>query len=241
MTLRDDDLRVRRMEEEILDHLPENDPRAIASRSDLRRLNLLMGQAATMAGLLRRHVPEPPRRILEIGSGDGCFMARVAKSLAKTWPSVHLTLLDRQSCVSPACAEQIGAAGWSVDIVTADIFDWLRDAPDDRFDAICTNLFLHHFSDDTLRELLARLAQHAPVFVATEPLRAAFPHLASRLLRVIGANDVTRNDAPVSVRAGFRNRELSALWPQDALTHERRRGLFTHAFAAVARRPAPGR
>jgi hypothetical protein len=51
---------------------------------------------------------------------------------------------------------------------------------------------------------------------------------------VIGCGPVTRHDAPVSIRAGFANREISALWP-DA-NHweliERPIDLFTHLFIA---------
>ena len=96
------------------------------------------------------------------------------------------------------------------------------------------NLFLHHFRDPDLARLLGALSSLAPVVLATEPLRAGFPLLASRMLWAIGANDVTRNDAPASVRAGFVGREISGLWPQDPGWHleEGRRGLFTQAFAA---------
>jgi hypothetical protein len=53
---------------------------------------------------------------------------------------------------------------------------------------------------------------------------------------VLGANDVTRHDAVASVRAGFRERELSALWPQDRAWTLRECGVFpfTHAFRAHA-------
>jgi hypothetical protein len=45
---------------------------------------------------------------------------------------------------------------------------------------------------------------------------------------------VTRHDAVVSVRAGFRDDELTAIWPRDARwrIEERGRGLFSHAFTA---------
>jgi hypothetical protein len=45
---------------------------------------------------------------------------------------------------------------------------------------------------------------------------------------------VTRHDAVVSVRAGFADRELSALWPSGMTwtLRERARGLFSHCFVA---------
>ena len=53
----------------------------------------------------------------------------------------------------------------------------------------------------------------AKAFVACEPRRSAFALLGARMVFALGANDVTRHDAVASVRAGFRGRELSGLWP----------------------------
>jgi SAM-dependent methyltransferase len=227
----------RTVEAEILDDLPESDPRAVASRKDLRRLNLLMAQDRIMAKMLSVHLASPPRRILEIGSGDGSFMLAVARRLYRSWPTVHLMLLDRQALVSQQCIENFQALGWKVTVVQDDIFNWTRSAGPERFDAITTNLFLHHFRDADLAGLLDSMARLAPVFLATEPLRTRFPLLASRMLRVIGANEVTRHDAPASVRAGFKGRELSELWPANnhSILIEHRSGLFTHSFAALSR------
>ena len=54
----------------------------------------------------------------------------------------------------------------------------------------------------------------------------------------LGCNDVTRHDAAVSVRAGFREAEISAVWPSGPWSlREEARGLFSHLF--VARRNGP--
>jgi 2-polyprenyl-3-methyl-5-hydroxy-6-metoxy-1,4-benzoquinol methylase len=229
----------RRVEPEILDDLTESDPRAVASRRDLRRVNALMIHRGILVNLLRRHLQAPPRRILEIGAGDGSFMLAVARRLAPKWPGVHLVLLDRQQLVSDRTLEAFRRFGWRAELVAADVFDWTEGAAHERFDAVTANLFLHHFREPELARLLRALSDLAPVVIATEPARAGFPLLASKLLWAIGANEVTRNDAPASVRAGFAGTEISALWPQDRGWHleEGRRGIFTQAFSA--RRVAP--
>ncbi|WP_245487835.1 hypothetical protein [Mesorhizobium sp. M4A.F.Ca.ET.022.05.2.1] len=71
---------------EILDGLAADDARALRSRRDLARINALMFQAPIMAMLLRKFLPKPPERILEIGAGDGTFMLKVARRLATDWP-----------------------------------------------------------------------------------------------------------------------------------------------------------
>ncbi|MCV3243539.1 hypothetical protein [Mesorhizobium sp. ZC-5] len=228
-------LALRRVEPEILDGLSAGDPRAQASRRDLRRINALMIQAGIMARLLRRRVARPPRRILEIGAGDGAFMLAVARRMAKRWPRVELTLLDRADLITGLRIDEFAALGWRAEAVTADVFEWLTRAGHQRVDVIAANLFLHHFDDAGLASLFAGLRPLTAVFIATEPRRGAVALAASRLLWAIGANDVTLHDAPASVRAGFVGAELSGLWPRGdgAFIEERDIGPFTHTFVAT--------
>jgi hypothetical protein len=230
---------LRRVEPEILDGLAADDPQAVHSRRDLAHINALMFQVPIMAGLLRKHVKAAPMRILEIGAGDGAFMLAVARRLAKQWPDVELTLLDRIDLVPSARRDDFAKLGWRVEGVTAEIFEWLDRAGDQRFDVIVANLFLHHFDNADLSHLFLRMHQLAPVLLATEPRRGSFPLAAARLLWAIGANGVTLHDAATSVRAGFAGKELSALWPagQGRPIEERRGWLFSHVFAAGM--PAP--
>ena len=85
---------------------------------------------------------------------------------------------------------------------------------------------------ERLRELLARVASVTQVFAACEPRRGKLAWFASRMVFVLGCNDVTRHDAAVSVRAGFAAYELSALWPPGWDTDERLAPPFSHWFLA---------
>ncbi|MER9405199.1 methyltransferase domain-containing protein [Mesorhizobium caraganae] len=221
---------------EILDGLKADDPRALASRRDLRWINALMFQAPIMASLLRKFLPRPPHRILEIGAGDGTFMLKLARRLARHWPEIELTLLDRVGLASTGILAEFNRLGWSTEVITADVFDWAEGTGGERFDAITVNLFLHHFDDAELVRLFSLLAWKAPLLLATEPLRARFALAATRLLPAIGANDVTRHDAAQSVRAGFRGKELSDLWlaAGGRPLEERRAGPFSHVFVGAA-------
>ena len=170
-----------------------------------------MLNAKIMAGLFRKHMGKPPRRILEIGAGDGSFMLAVARRLAKRWPKVEVVLIDRVALVSPECRDGFKKLGWRAEAVAADMFDWLGRNKDARFDVVSANLCLHHFEDAALIRLFSALQKVAPVFLAAEPCRAAFPLAVTRRLWLLGANDVTLHDAAVSVRAGFTGTELSDL------------------------------
>ena len=107
---------------------------------------------------------------------------------------------------------RFASRGWQVRAEQADVFEWLRGPATPAFDAIVANLFLHHFEPSQLAELLMLASGRTRVFVACEPRRSQLALLGCRLMWFIGANDVTRHDALVSVRAGFTGHELSALW-----------------------------
>ncbi len=190
---------------------------------------------APWSGTLRRAFDgEPPRRIVNLGAGDGTFLLRVARRLAADWQGLKVESLDRQRLLQAETRGAMARLGWQVETTQADLFEWLRRPAGAPCDAMLGNLFLHHFSEAQLRELLLAASRRARVFAALEPRRAPLPLACSRMVWLIGCGGVTRHDATVSVRAGFAARELSALWPAGPgwSLHERRAGLFGHLFVA---------
>ena len=223
----------RRLEGEWLDELPADDPRARRSRADLRRLNALMGNARIVASELAPGTNEGslvPGTICELGAGDGAFALRVVQLLGVR--DVDVTLVDRQRIVSRQTLGAFAAARASVAVAQDDVFAWLE-RPGPALDVVMANLFLHHFEDGPLGRMLSLIARRARMFVACETRRSAFAMAGARMLGAIGCNDVTRHDAVVSIRAGFRDGELSALWPAGPWQlREEPRGLFSHLFIA---------
>jgi Methyltransferase domain len=223
----------RHIQPELLDDLPADDPRAIQSRRDLRKVNTVMGHPGIVAHALRR-APAPCRVLVELGAGDGTFLLRVARRLGRK-NTMRALLVDRQTSLSAATRDGFTSAGWEVDTCQCDVFEWLRRPNAHTADVTLANLFLHHFRDRELEQLLNLIAHQTKYFVACEPRRSRTALSGVPLLRLIGCNDVTLHDGDISVRAGFRDRELSVLWPHDARwsLRETRRGLFTHAFIAT--------
>jgi len=248
------------VETEWLDTLPPDDPRAAGSRRDLRRLNAWMRNHAIMANALQTAVNgQTPKQIIELGSGDGDFLLRVAQLVSENgtpafdtagsgnaaaeccrvgnrnsvaWSGVNITLLDRHKVVTPQTLAAFASLGWRAAAVVADIFDWAQTpAP---AEIVIVNEVLHHFDDARLAGLFRVIADRARLLIAIEPRRAPWPLFCSRLLWAINCNSVTRHDATVSVRAGFVCEELSALWPDKKnwqLT-EQRASWFSHLFVA---------
>ena len=257
---------------EALDHLAAHDPAAQRSRRDLVRIHSLMGTRAMVCSgwqaLVGARRAGAALRILELGAGDGTLLLGVARALQPAWPHVQLSLLDRQNIVSVAALASYADLGWSVNVEVADVLAWAQPAraeaaarssggldslagrpsaptavPAPRWDLISTTLFLHHFEGAELDALLAAIAARSQRFFACEPRRAGLALAASHLVGAIGANAVTRQDAGLSVRAGFRANEIAARWPgagADWTCREYAAGLFSHCFSAQRAGAAAG-
>jgi SAM-dependent methyltransferase len=219
------------LEREWLDGLPASDARAAGSRADLRRLNALLGHARILSRELGRRLPPTgPPRIADLGAGDGRLLLAIARRLKRPG---FATLVDLHPAVSAETIAAYTRLGWSVSVLSRDAHEFLARTRL-TFDAVVANLFLHHFEPGALERLLAAALARTGLFLACEPRRAPAPLAASHLLWALGCNGVTRHDAVVSVRAGFRDVELSAAWPRKGawFLEEREAGLFSHVFVA---------
>jgi len=236
----------RRVQAELLDGLAATDPVAERSRRDLKRLHRFMRTRARLVRMLRQLVPAPGTtlRVLELGAGDGTLLLGVARELAPVWPPVELTLLDRLALVDGATVAEYARYGWTARSSVMDVLDWARAATEfsadaaSRWDVVIANLFLHHFDSLELTLVLEAIAASTDELLACEPRRGWGALAGSHLVSVLGANAVTRADAVLSVHAGFRERELTAVWPRTAgwSLQEEASGAFSHCFRAKRRR-----
>ena len=217
----------RMVEPEELDGLAADDPRGRRSRSDLRRVHIALRSIANLQrAVARLQLAVQPRRILELGAGDGTLLLRFARVQRPRWNGVELTLLDRVDLVSEETLAGYRELGWQVNFLRADALEWAASrrhrsdearSDDDRnderrYDLCFANLFLHHFEPAPLVLLLRAVAAASDAFVACEPRRSNIARVGSRLIGLLGANEVTRQDAVKSVAAGFTDRELSTAW-----------------------------
>ncbi|HEY0547987.1 MAG TPA: methyltransferase domain-containing protein [Verrucomicrobiae bacterium] len=216
---------------EWLDEMPAEEPRAVRSRADLRRLNWFMNHA----GILARELSfiAKPGRALDLGGGDGAFALRLLQTT--NWRRCEFVVVDRNPILSPKVQDGFKALECSVTPLRCDVLDGLESAG--AADIIFANLFLHHFQPPALKRLLSNVATRTRIFLACEPRRSPLALAASRCVALLGCNAVTRHDAVISVRAGFHGQDLSRLWPvaDGWNVDERAAGLFSHLFVARKR------
>jgi hypothetical protein len=226
----------RQLKPELLDLLPENNPLAVRSRRDLRKLNSIMGNAFILARRIEKNWPHGElSTVLDLGAGDGTASLAVARRLATRWQKVSLTLLDRQQLVSTATVDGLARLGWQPKIIVSDVSKFFSASQVPGFNVVIANLFLHHLRDEELLSLMRGVASAARLFIALEPRRSWRSWAASRCVGLLGCNSVTRHDAAVSADAGFSSGELTRLWPSRSgwQLRECTAGIFGHCFTAL--------
>ena len=230
------DLRLpRRVEPELLDGLAAEDPRAQRSREDLRRIHRAMATLPIVQRALDRGTKGfVPRTLLELGAGDGSLMLRLALRRASQMAGRSRHTSGPTGPGRGETLHDLREIGWTPAVVAMDVFDWLAQRDDSRWDVVVANLFVHHFSSSELPRLLAGIAARTGLFLCCEPRRSVLALAGSHMIGLLGAGPVTRQDAVSSVHAGFRAQELSDLWPdrQDWEVDEYPAGLFSHCFLA---------
>lgn len=184
----------RRVQPELLDTLPADDPAALRSRRELRLINAIMGNHRWLAREVRRSI-RPGWRVLELGAGDGTFGARlVAHGVCEAQQLTGFDLAPRPAAW-PAEAAWIQGDALAAALPEAEI--------------VVANLFLHHFEPAALAQLGARLSAKCRILIASEPARRRQHLVQGALLSALALlSRVTRHDMRISIRAGFLGDEL---------------------------------
>lgn len=181
---------MRKLTPELLDHLPHDDPGAIRSRHDLRRINRFMGNESWIL----KNIPPSITTITEIGAGDGSLLAKI--HLAH--PNIHLIAYD----LAPRPTGLPESIIW----IQSDIFE---NPPTSTHGVLIANLILHHFTDIQLTQLASWIRKFDTI-ITNEPLRSPIPAILGKFAYPF-IHPITRHDMRVSIEAGFVRNELPTL------------------------------
>ena len=102
------------------------------SRKDLLRVNDWMGHCGTVTRALRSTCRGPrPRRLVDLGAGDGKLLLCVARRLSADWQGTSAVLLDRLKIISQETRQGFETLGWRTESVAAYVHPHaLAPAPD---------------------------------------------------------------------------------------------------------------
>jgi ubiquinone/menaquinone biosynthesis C-methylase UbiE len=185
------------IEPELLDHADPDEARL--NLADLVRINKRFGGYSTACKLLSRVVHTKDRfTLLDVGAASG----DTGRYLARAYPNASITSLD-YSHVNVEAAPQPK--------VIADAF--ALPFAKQSFDFVFSSLFLHHFSDTNVVELLRGFYAVARKAVLITDLERHFlPYYFLPATRpFMKWNRITVHDGIISVRAAFKRKELEQL------------------------------
>jgi SAM-dependent methyltransferase len=194
--------------DELLDHDLGTPEEVGASLEDLWRINRRLGGVSSNLKLLERFFAKTgphPVRILDVGAGDARLARLLRQTLAAENIRADFVALDRR-------LSHLGKDlnGDRLPSVAADVFR--LPFQDELFDVVMCNLFFHHFSGESARELLLRMAAAAREAVLVNDLERHFlPYFFIRCARPFARSRITRHDGPASVRQAYTRPELETL------------------------------
>lgn len=157
-------------------------------------------------GRVAAHHPEArPLRVLDVGSGYGDMLRRIAGWARRTGRPVELTGVDLNPWSARAALEA-AEPGEPIRHVTADCFALPEQ---ERPDVIISSLFTHHLDDPQLVRFLNWMEGRARLgWFVNDLHRHAVPHrFVAAAVRVLPLNRLVVHDAPVSVARSFTRRD----------------------------------
>lgn len=196
--------RRRFIQHEILDD--QSPQRAAPSLADIVRINRLLGGHEAIRKCLRSIVsPNERFSVLDVGAGSG----DAAAVILKQYPNATVVSLDyRLHHVQVARGHRMIADAFRLPLKPR------------TFDVVYSGLFLHHFDETEVVQLLSGMAAVARRFVVVNDLeRHIVPYYFLPATRwLFGWDPITLHDGPISVQAAFTEAELRQLGERAGLS-----------------------
>jgi len=201
----------RRYKAELIDDFSIQDERIDLALRELKLVNTFLGGKATTAEgfriLRNRAGAFRTLKVLDVGSGGADVFGNNAENLS-------IVALDRnpRTC---AYIEQHSP-------FTAVCGDAQRLPFEQKsFDVIHASLFLHHFSEKEMTNLLRSFAEVSKLGIIINDLRRSIPALAGIkiLTTIFSKSSMVKNDAPLSVLRGFSKCELQSILSDCGFKH----------------------
>ncbi len=204
--------RERSTEEEQMDdpHLSEVSLEAVLG--DINRVNALLGGNRITFKALDKFTELHPRkkyRILDAGCGDGTLLREVGLYFSKRGIETDLLGIDISE-KSIQLARRKHADMKNISFEQADLFH--LDPKTHKCDLLLCTLTLHHFREEDIPKLLARLSAVAKRGVIVNDLdRNKIAYLLFKLFSMLTMKtDIAKQDGLVSIRRGFTKNDLMA-------------------------------
>lgn len=179
--------------------------------TDIRNMNKwLGGDSVALNGitkLLKELPKDQPITILDVGCGDGEMLRNCHQFGQKNGYDFKLIGIDfNPNIIRNAEMKSEGHA--NISYQTGDVFRDAGRIP--KCDIAMCNLFLHHFDNSRIIELLTHLVSNSKIGVVVNDLhRHRISFLFFKLVKpFLLKTETARSDGSISIARGFRKREL---------------------------------
>ena len=203
--------RVRKME--MMDDFSIDGPVLHDTLRKLSQINKwLGGNSITIDGLkklLNDHPKSKKISILDLGCGSGDTLRDVAKFGTKAGYSFELTGIDANKHVVEYAKSQAGIHE-NITFIECNIFS--EEFQNLDFDLVICSLFLHHFEEEQLTEILSYILNKASIGILVNDLhRNSIAYFLFKSLCMFISNEMVVEDGLTSIQRGFKYEELKRL------------------------------
>ncbi len=190
--------------------------------ADLATVNTVtLARPPTLAFLrtAARSMPGAELSVLDVGSGQGDMLRRIARWGARRGTKLRLEGVDLNPA-SAVSAQRMTPPGLPITYRTGDVFD---EKPGS-VDVVISSLFTHHLADDDVVRFLRWMEQTARRgwFINDLHRHPIAYYGFTALSQAAGWHPMVRHDGPISVARAFRRRDWARLLRQAELEGQAR-------------------
>lgn len=210
--------------EEMMDDLAISGEDLRKSLQELEYINQVLGGKKVLTGAFRQIMntllKDPGQssfKLTDIGCGGGDLLAMAKKWFEKEGVQMECEGIDANPNVIAYAEEHYGQN--NIKFITEDItsFDFKKR----EFDLVLLTLFCHHFSDDLLAMFLRQLAEKTHIAIVINDLhRHPLPYyFIQATTALFSRSAMVKNDAPLSVKRGFKKQEWITILQKAGITN----------------------
>jgi 2-polyprenyl-3-methyl-5-hydroxy-6-metoxy-1,4-benzoquinol methylase len=173
---------------------------------------LLGGNSVTVQGirLLLKTIPSEEVSIADLGCGGGDILKKIADWAAQEKLSVRLTGVDANPGIISFAANNTKEYS-NIQYEALNIFS--EKFRQSKFDIVVATLFMHHFSNEELIDILKSLKNQARIGIVVNDIHRHWIayHSIRLLTKFFSKSAMVRFDAPLSVLRAFNREELKSV------------------------------
>ena len=201
-------MKQRSTEPEIMDDLELSGSELEATLQTIERVNRFLGGSRNVTNVIDSLLPlNPNPTILDAGCGSGDILRELQSRFGQNNAPVQLVGLDANTHI----LDYARAHSEGITFLKANIFDHI--IPHPQATVVLCSLFLHHFTDQQIVNLLRQWKSAGVHAILINDLQRG--HLPLLLFRCIAFlfrfPPMARYDGSLSIRKGFRKNELRTL------------------------------